>query len=99
MHPKSAAVLCNFSNFSATSWLSSLVINPAIGNAKESSKSPSTIAKPPSLSIKQLTAFAMSSLFVPTTTILWESWATEEAIAPFLRLNPVINPLAIEFPP
>jgi len=37
----------------------------------------------------------MSSSFVPAAMILWESWATLDAIAPFLKLNPLTKPFPI----
>ena len=64
-------------------------MRPATGKASSAvTVPPSATAKPPPISIRRLTAAAMSASLAPTTVMLWLSWPTEEAIAPRFRPKP-----------
>ena len=57
-------------------------MSPATGSSRELDFSFETAASPPLFVKTMLTVFAMFWLLVPTHIILWESWATLDAIAP-----------------
>ncbi|OPY17659.1 MAG: hypothetical protein A4E23_01500 [Methanomethylovorans sp. PtaU1.Bin073] len=54
---------------------------------------PSDRAKPPLDPISLLITRAISTSSVPMAMMLWESWATVEAIAPLLISKPFMNPM------
>ena len=59
------------------------LISPAMGMGIDSSTVPSlTSAMPPFCSRSFSTAYTISWSLTPVTITLWESWATESAIAP-----------------
>ena len=76
-----------------------IATSDAIGRDSESEKSSLTTARPPLFSITVFTASAIISDEYPTTIMLCESCATDDAIAPFLRPNPFMNAFVIVFPP
>ena len=64
-----------------------------MGSSTSPSTSPSaTTTMPPPTSASVLAASAMSASLVPTTSRLWASWATVEAMAPRLMPKPLVKP-------
>ena len=53
---------------------------------------PSTTTRPPPIFATAETAAKISSELTPTAAMLWESWATEVAMAPLNRPNPETRP-------
>ena len=69
-------------------------MRPATGSGITRSSGPATTAKPPRDRPSARTAQARLSSSAPTATMLCESWATLDAIAPARRPNPRMNPTA-----
>ena len=69
------------------------LIRPAIGSgSRATSLPPLATAIPPPHSTRALATTAISSSLVPTTSRLWASWATVEAIAPSSMPKPSTKP-------
>ena len=71
-------------------------MRPAKGNASSArTRPPWTATNPPPSASRRLTATAMSSSPAPTTQMLWLSWPTEEASAPWRKPKPLTKPRPI----
>ncbi len=92
--PSSAAACRTARSPAQTSATSADEMSPATGSGRLALASPpETTTKPPPSSASARAASSMSPGFVPATMRLWESWATDEAMAPWrLKPNPETRP-------
>lgn len=92
MQPVLCTISCSIIVRKAISWPFNGVISPAMGRGMSFISLALTTTSPPPISMTRLTARTMYVSLEPMATMLWQSWATEPAMAPWVMPKPRIRP-------